>query len=64
MLNVWGGEIMVCRQFSNSRLFLYPNIGLVILWFPISSKEGYSGIDHSQLAHFLGALRLLCEDPR
>ena len=41
-----------------------PDNHLFTLLQLISSKEGYSGIDHSQLSHFLGALRLLCEDPR
>ena len=30
----------------------------------ISSKDGYGGLDHSQLSQFLGALKVLCEDTR
>jgi len=30
----------------------------------IASKDDYGGVDHSQLAHYLGVLRLFCDDTR
>ena len=30
----------------------------------ITSRRGYSGVDNSQLAQYLGAIKVMCDDPR
>jgi len=57
------GEWKYSSNLSADKIATKNGVRMALLQL-ISSKDGYGGLDHSQLSQFLGALKVLCEDTR